>query len=98
MRSGSQNIDTLVDDTKSIKVSRGGGRIKNLCLNNKDYDRFFDANGDKVMGSTCQDINSEGTEEIKIDLDSSVFYKSVCDVESFDVHRTLPQALSQKTN
>ena len=84
MRSGSQNIDTLVDDTKSVKVTRGSGRVKNLSLNNKDYDRFFDANGDKVMGSTSQILNSEGTEEVKIDLDSSVFYKSVCDIESFE--------------
>ena len=54
MRSGSQNVDTLVDDVKSVKVSRGGSRVKNLKLANKDYGLFFDNIKDKVTGSTVQ--------------------------------------------
>ena len=86
MRSGTQNISTLVDDSKSIKISRGGSRIKSLLMENEDYGRYFDKEkeGAPTVGSTTQVINPEGTDEHKIRFESSIFYKSLCGEESFE--------------
>jgi hypothetical protein len=86
MRSGTQDISTMINDAASFKVSRGGSRIKNLTLSNEDYDRYFDdENNDGVTtGSTTQEINSEGIEDLEIKLDSAVFYKSLCGDETVE--------------
>ena len=83
VRSGSQDINSLVDDLKSVKIFNGGDKVKTLTLNNKDYDLYFDDfdNDDITIGSTTQDINQEGITEIKIDLNSSIYYRSVCGEE-----------------
>ena len=80
MRLGSQNVNALIDDLKSAKITIGGDRVKTLELNNEDYDLYFDDldNDDITIGSTTQDINTEGISEIKIDFKSSVYYRSVC--------------------
>jgi len=82
-RSGSQDINNLVDDLKSVKIFNGGDKVKTLTLNNKDYDLYFDDfdNDGVTIGSTTQDINQEGITEIKIDLNSSIYYRSVCGEE-----------------
>lgn len=79
-RRGSQDINNLIDDLKSFKISNNGDKVKQLIINNKDYDLYFDDldNNDITIGSTIQDINEEGIAEIKIDLESSIYYKSVC--------------------
>jgi hypothetical protein len=83
VRSGSQDINNLVDDLKSVKIFNGGDKVKTLTLNNKDYDLYFDDfdNDGVTIGSTTQDINQEGITEIKIDLNSSIYYRSVCGEE-----------------
>lgn len=83
VRSGSQDINSLVDDLKSVKIFNGGDKVKTLTLNNKDYDLYFDDfdNDGVTIGSTTQDINQEGITEIKIDLNSSIYYRSVCGEE-----------------
>lgn len=80
LRTGSQDVNTLVDDLKSVKITNGGDKIKTLALNNKDYGLYFDDlnNDDVTIGSTIQDINTEGIVELKIDFNSSIYYRSVC--------------------
>jgi len=84
VRSGSQDVSTMIDDSKSFKVMKGGSRVKNLTLSNENYDRYFDdEDRDGVTtGSTTQEINSEGIEDLEIKLESAVFYKSLCGVEA----------------
>lgn len=86
MRSGTQDVSTMINDNASFKVSRGGSKIKNLTLSNEDYDRYFDdENNDGVTtGSTTQEINSEGIEDLEIKLESAVFYKSLCGDEAVE--------------
>ena len=83
VREGNQNIDDLVDDLKSVIISNGGDKVKTLNINNKDYNLYFDDfnNDDVTIGSTTQNINPNGIAEIKLDLESSVYYNSVCGPE-----------------
>lgn len=80
VRSGSQSINNLVDDLKSVKVLLGGDKIKNLSINNKDYGLYYDDEDDNgiTIGSTTQEINPDGVSDLEIDLKSSIYYKSVC--------------------
>ena len=84
VRSGGQDINPLVDDLKSVKISNGGDKVKTLTINNKDYNLYFDDldNDEITIGSTTQELNSEGIVELKIDLNSSIYYRSVCGAES----------------
>lgn len=84
VRNGSENINQYVDDLKSVKVFLGGDKFKNITINNKDYDLYFDdKDDDKVtIGSTTQELNSNGVSDLKVDLESSVYYKSVCGEET----------------
>ena len=83
-RTGSQNVNEFLDDLKSVKISNGGDKVKSLEIKNKNYNKYFDdLNNDGVtIGSTLQEINTEGIAEIEIDLKSSVYYKSVCGAEN----------------
>ena len=87
VRTGSQDINNLIDDLKSVRISNGGDKVKLLEINNKDYNLYFDdINNDGItIGSTTQEINPEGIVEIKIDLDSSIYNRSVCGPESLDM-------------
>jgi hypothetical protein len=87
VRTGSQNINNLIDDLKSVKISNGGDKVKSLEINNKDYNLYFDdLNNDGItIGSTTQEINTEGIVEIKIDLDSSIYNRSVCGPDASDM-------------
>jgi len=80
MRSGSQSINDLVDDLKSVKVYLGGDKVKDLTINNKDYGLYFDDEYNKeiTIGSTTQEINSDGVSDLLVDFKSSIYYKSVC--------------------
>ena len=84
VRSGGEDINPLVDDLKSVKISNGGDKVKTFTINNKDYNLYFDDldNDEITIGSTTQELNSEGIVELKIDLKSSIYYKSVCGEES----------------
>ena len=88
LRTGSQNINNLIDDLKSVKITNGGDKVKTLTLNNKDYGLYFDDldNDDVTIGSTSQELNAEGIVELKIDFDSSIYHRSVCGDESYDVY------------
>ena len=83
-RTGGQDINDFLDDLKSVKISNAGDKVKSLEINNENYQGYFDdLNNDGVtIGSTLQEINTEGIAEIKIDLKSSVYYKSVCGAEN----------------
>lgn len=85
VRSGSQSINNLVDDLKSVKVLLGGDKIKNLSINNKDYGLYYDDEDDNgiTIGSTTQEINPDGVSDLEIDLKSSIYYKSVCGEQLF---------------
>jgi len=87
VRSGGQDINSLVDDLKSVKMTNGGDKVKTFEINNKDYGLYFDDlnNDNIIIGSTSQELNSEGIAEIKIDLDSSVYFKSVCGEKAYDM-------------
>ncbi len=80
LRTNYENIDTYIDDLKSIKIYRPIDSIKNLIIKNKDYGLFFDDyDDDKVsIGSTTQEINPEGINDLEISFDSSIYYKSLC--------------------
>jgi hypothetical protein len=85
-RAGSYNTDALIDDTRSVKVSEGGSRIKNLILNNEDYDAFYDDedNDNVTIGSTTQTINEDAKDDKTVNFDSSIFFKSVCGVQTLE--------------
>ena len=85
VRSGSQDINELIDDLRSVKVYLGGDKVKNLTINNEDYGLYFDdEDGDKItIGSTTQEINDDGVSDLVIDLKSSIYYDSVCGEELF---------------
>ena len=87
MRSGNQDINDLVDDLKSVKVYLGGDKVKDLTLNNKDYGLYFDDEYDKdiIIGSTTQEINSDGVSDLVVDFKSSIYYKSVCGEALFQI-------------
>ena len=80
VRTGSQNINSLVDDLKSVKITSSGDKVKRLSVNNKSYGLFFDDldNDGVTIGSTTQDISIDGIVDVDINLDSSIYYKSVC--------------------
>jgi len=84
VRDGNENINALVDDLKSVKITNGGDKAKTLNISNKNYNLYFDDldNDNITIGSTTQDVNTDGIVELKIDLDSSIYYKSVCGEES----------------
>ena len=83
-RTGGQDINPLLDDLKSVKISNGGDKVKSVEIKNKSYSAYFDDqdNDGITIGSTVQEINTEGIVEIKIGLDSSIYYKSVCGEEN----------------
>lgn len=89
IRSGSQDINQYVDDLKSVKITNSGDKVKSLEITNEDYGLYFDdLNNDNItIGSTLQDINTDGIVDLKMDLKSSIYYKSVCgeelDIDSF---------------
>ena len=87
MRTGSQNVNEFIDDLKSFKITNGGDKVKTLSINNENYNLYFDDvdNDGITIGSTTQELNSEGIAEITIDLESSVYYQSVCGDESYDM-------------
>ena len=80
LRTGTQDVNQFIDDLNSVKITNGGDKVKLLELNNKDYGLYFDDidNDGVTIGSTVQEINSEGIVEIKLDLDSSIYNRSVC--------------------
>jgi len=80
VRSGVQNVDQYIDDLKSAKVYIGGDKIKNLSLNNKDFGLYYDdEDGDgTTIGSTTQEINTDGVSDLDIDFKTAIYYKSVC--------------------
>ena len=84
VRDGNQDINSLVDDLKSVRITNGGDKVKTLNINNKNYNLYFDDldNDNITIGSTTQDVNTEGIAELKIDLNSSIYYKSVCGEQS----------------
>lgn len=84
IRSGTQNVNNFLDDLKSVKISNEGDKVKNLAVNNFDYKLYFDDLNDdgQTIGSILQELNSEGIVELKIDLKSSVYFKSVCGPEN----------------
>lgn len=91
VRDGTENINSLVDDLKSVKITNGGDKAKTLNINNKDYGLYFDDldNDDITIGSTTQNINTDGIAELKINLNSSIYYKSVCGEESGEYNELL---------
>ena len=89
-RTGFQDVNQYVDDLKSVIMSNGGDKVKSLQINNKDYGLYFDdINNDGItIGSTTQEINNEGIAELKIDLDSSIYNRSVCGDDASDYFNT----------
>lgn len=85
-RSGNVNIDQYVDDLKTYKITTGGDRVKTLSLNNKDFGLYYDDldNDGVIIGSTTQDINTEGIADLEISFNTSIYENSVCGEESAD--------------
>jgi hypothetical protein len=80
-RGGPYSIEDLIDDTKSYKVGKEGTTIKDLILESKDYNRYFDT--EEIMKVT-RSVNNEGVEDLEVKLDSAVFYKSLCGEEAVE--------------
>jgi hypothetical protein len=78
-RSGTENINQYIDDLKSVKLSIGGDKFKNITLNNKDFGHFYDKENQDGLttGSTTQEINPEGISDLVINLKSGVLYRSI---------------------
>ena len=83
VRGSSVNINSTVDDLKSVKVFLGGENYKNLIIKNKDYNLYYDDLDDDgvTIGSTTQEINPQGVSDFELSLDSSIYFKSVCGEE-----------------
>lgn len=86
VRTGAQEINDLVDDLESVKVSLGGDRVKSLTIKNKDYGLYYDDENDsgETIGSTTQEINADGISDLEIDLKSAIYYNSVAGDLLFD--------------
>lgn len=80
VRSGTQDISEYIDDRRSFKIKGGGDSLRSIEILNKGNDLFYD---EEIKG-VAQTVNSNGIREISTELDSSVFYKSLCGEESFD--------------
>lgn len=80
LRDTTESIDDYIDDLKSIKIYRPKDLYKNLSISNKDFGLFFDDENDdnNTIGSTIQEINTDGVDDLEIKFDSSIFYKSLC--------------------
>ena len=78
-RSGTENINQYIDDLKSVKLSIGGDKFKNITLNNKDFGHFYDKENQDGLttGSTTQEINPEGISDLIVSLKSGVLYRSI---------------------
>ena len=79
VRTGTQSINNLVDDLKSVKVYLGGDKVKNLTIKNKDYGLYYDDENDigETIGSTTQEINDDGVSDLVVELKSAIYYNSV---------------------
>ncbi|CAI8269370.1 MAG: Uncharacterised protein [Porticoccaceae bacterium UBA1117] len=86
VRTGTQGINDLVDDLKSVKVYLGGDKVKNLTIKNKDYGLYYDDENDsgETIGSTTQEINDDGVSDLVVDLKSAIYYNSVAGDFLFD--------------
>jgi len=86
VRAGTQGINDLVDDLKSVKVYLGGDKVKNLTIKNKDYGLYYDDENDsgETIGSTTQEINDDGVSDLVVDLKSAIYYNSVAGDFLFD--------------
>lgn len=84
LRTSTSNLDYYIDDLNSIKVSRPIEIIKNLVINNVDDDLYYDKleNSETTRGSTTQELNENGITDFVLDLESSVYYKSLCGEEN----------------
>lgn len=85
-RSGSSNVNKYIDDLKTFKITTGGDKIKSLSLANKDFGLYYDdLDRDGItIGSTKQDINTEGIVDLEIEFKTSIYEHSVCGEESVD--------------
>jgi hypothetical protein len=83
VRGSSVNINSLVDDLKSVKLTIDGNNYKNLIIKNKDYDLYYDDldNDGFTIGSTTQEINPQGFSDLELSFNSSIYFKSVCGEE-----------------
>lgn len=79
LRTSTSDADYMIDDLKSVKVSRADDKVKNLLVKNKNYGLFFDeVSEDVTRGDINQEINEDGLNDLEISLKSAVYYKSLC--------------------
>ncbi len=81
LRDSTVDGDSYIDDSVSIKISRPSDIIKNLIVSNQDKGLFFDKYRDydeETAGTINQVLNSNGLNDLKIELKSSVYRKSLC--------------------
>lgn len=95
LRTSTVSIDDSVDDLKSIKIFRPKDLYKNLSVSNEDFGLFFDDEDDngKTIGSTIQELNTDGVDDLEIKLESSVFFKSLCGDVYFESGENVVQGI-----
>ena len=85
LRTNTQDGDYMLDDLKSIKLNKPLDKIKNLVVKNKNYKLFFDeVEEDTTRGDINQEINSDGVNDLTLNLKSAVYFKSLCGEVFFD--------------
>lgn len=84
IRTGTTDINEYVDDLKSVRKLRAGNPIGTVTIKNKDNGFYYeDLDDDGVTyGSTTQVVNSLATFDYPINLESALYYKSVCGPET----------------
>ena len=87
LRTQGSTLNEKIDDLRSIKLTSPKDSIKNLILTNKDYGLYYDDfDGDGVtIGSTTQEINSIGINDLELSFDSSIHYKTLCGPEYIEL-------------
>jgi|TARA_R110000744_G_scaffold103720_1_gene198792 hypothetical protein len=81
LRDNTLDGDSYIDDSVSIKVFRPTDIIKNLIVSNEGKGLFYDKYKDydeEAAGTINQVLNSNGINDFKIELKSSVYRNSLC--------------------
>lgn len=92
LRDNTVSGDYFIDDTLSIKISKPTDIIKNLIVSNAEdglyYDKF-NISDEYSTGTINQVLNSNGLNDYKIELESGVFYKSLCGDEFYETNENI---------
>ena len=77
-RNSSESITSKVDDANEISIDVSTKRLKSIEISSTQTDLFYDNYGYKKL-----DISASGSDDVKFDLKSRVYNRSLCGEETF---------------